>query len=114
MKKTFISIGVGLALLNGTTRVSEACGISREIYATQVLSTNQATASNAVVALRRFGEAGFNALLKSHQALLANHSDADARWLRLRAALDAVGGQRDCYASRLFWRTNFDEAKAGL
>jgi len=112
MRKTFISIGVGLALLNGTARVSEACGISPEIYATQVLSANQVTASNAVVALWRFGEAGFNALLKSHQALLANHNDADPQWNRLRAALDAVGGQRDCYASRLFWRTNFDEAKA--
>ena len=112
MKTTFISIGVGLALLNGTTRTAQACGISPEIYTRAVLSTNQVTASNAIVALRRFGEAGLNALFKAHEAFIARHDEDDSRWKQLRAALDAVGGQRDCYASRLFWRTNFDEAKA--
>src|SRR5947209_6690173 len=112
MKTTFISIGIGLALLNGTTRTAQACGVSPEIYTTAVLSTNQATASNAIVALRGFGQAGLNALLKAHEALIANRNEDDGKWNRLRAALDAVGGQRDCYASRLFWRTNFDEAKA--
>ena len=33
-------------------------------------------------------------------------------WQRLRTALDEVSGQRDCHASRLFWYTDFDQAKA--
>jgi hypothetical protein len=36
----------------------------------------------------------------------------DPQWQRLCAALDAVGGQRDCRGSRLFWHTDFVEAKS--
>ena len=32
-------------------------------------------------------------------------------WQRLQTALDAVGAQRDCAASHLFWHTNLDQAK---
>jgi len=112
MKTTFISIGVGLALLHGTTKAAQACGISPQICARQALAADTATASNAVTALRGFGQAGLNALLSAHETLIARHNEDDPQWKRLRAALDAVGGQRDCYASRLFWRTNFDDAKA--
>src|SRR5206468_3192348 len=33
-------------------------------------------------------------------------------WQRLRTALDEVSGQRDCHASRLFWYTDLEQAKA--
>ena len=110
MKTNFIRLCVVIPLLNVTTLL--ACGLSPEFYSSAVLSTNSATASNAVVMLRRLGNEGLKALLKTHEQLLAKHDDQDPQWQRLRAALDAVGGQRDCYASHLFWHTNFDEAKA--
>jgi hypothetical protein len=43
--------------------------------------------------------------------LLAAKSQDDS-WLRLKAALDAVGQQHDCYASRLYWYTDLEQAKA--
>ncbi len=39
-------------------------------------------------------------------------SDDDATWQRLNAALDQVSGQHDCHASRLYWYTDLDAAKA--
>jgi hypothetical protein len=33
-------------------------------------------------------------------------------WKRLAAAFDAVGKQKDCYASHLYWYTDFEQAKA--
>jgi hypothetical protein len=82
-----------------------------QAYAVRVLSTNEAEASHAVLMLRKMGREGLDALLQTHEQLIANHHGQDARWKRLREALDTVGGQRDCHASRLFWHTNFDAAK---
>jgi hypothetical protein len=109
MKTKFILI-CAIGLLFNTACV-RACGISPQLYAQRVLSTNDAIASNAVVMLRSAGRDGLNALFETHQQLLASHRGEEPQWIRLRAALDAVGGQRDCYASRLFWHTNFDDAK---
>jgi hypothetical protein len=108
MKTKFILL-CAIGLLNAAA--VRACGISPQLYAKWVLSTNDALASNAVVTLRAAGRDGLNALLETHQQLLASHHNDDPQWIRLRAALDAVGGQRDCHASRLFWHTNFDDAK---
>jgi len=89
-----------------------ACGVAPNQYAKWVLSTNEASASHAVIALRAFGPIGLEALFQTHQELIAKHDNADPQWLCLRAAIDAVGAQRDCYVSRLFWHTNFDQAQA--
>src|SRR5262249_29402307 len=37
---------------------------------------------------------------------------SDPEWQRLTAALDWVSRQRDSYASRLYWYTDFEQAKA--
>ncbi len=58
------------------------------------------------------GNEGLNALLKAHEPITPPFNKEDPRWLRLRAALDAVGGQRDCHASKLFWHKDFDAAKS--
>src|SRR5207247_2076765 len=39
-------------------------------------------------------------------------SKTDESWGRLKAALEAVSQQRDCEASKLFWFTDLDQAKA--
>jgi hypothetical protein len=63
----------------------------------------------AIRKLRALGPAGLTALLDAHPASLTNAAQLDPK---LRAALDAVGGQRDCLASRLFWYTDLEQAKA--
>ena len=110
MKTKFILFCLLIALFN--IAPARACGGTPELYAQWALSTNAALSSSAVSMLRGLGNKGLSALLETHASLIARHADNDPQWQRLRAALDAVGGQRDCYASRLFWHTNFAEAKA--
>lgn len=87
------------------------------------ISTNQTTAEIAIRALRERGPEGLQALLHTHAAIIQQHATApavvffgapapDKSWERLRAALDAVGQQRDCFASQLYWHTDFEQAKA--
>src|SRR5215471_12153711 len=77
--------------------------------AEQAVSADSAVADPAIAALRAQGPVGLQALLETHQALLANHAGPvqEAAWMRLKAALDAVGQQRDSYASKLYWFTDF-------
>jgi hypothetical protein len=88
--------------------------------ANEAVSENTVLAQAAIKNLRDAGPAGLEALLSAHrEAIEAHHGLAlvgttvnDAQWQRLSAALDAVGGQRDCQTSRLFWYTDLNAAKA--
>src|SRR5690606_28767339 len=67
--------------------------------------------------LRAQGEAGLRALLDAYgkdiQTQLGGRPEMPpTAWKRLTAALDAVGQQKDCHASQLFWLTDFEQAKS--
>jgi hypothetical protein len=79
------------------------------------LSHDAATASAAIDMLRAAGPQGLAALLEAHRDLLdgplaIRDRTADPRWPRLMAALDAVGAQRSCCTSRLYWHTDLAAA----
>jgi hypothetical protein len=88
------------------------------------ISDDPATSQHAIDALRARGPAGLQSLLSTHAELIAKHKavatnfaagsakDSDPTWERLKTALDQVSGQRDCRASRLFWYTDIEQAKA--
>jgi hypothetical protein len=86
------------------------------------VSPDPARAESAIQALRQRGSEGLQALLTTHAAMIQSHTirptvgfgtpTPDESWTRLRAALDAVGQQRDCFASQLYWHTDFESAKA--
>jgi hypothetical protein len=87
------------------------------------VSENASDASQAAAALRARGPEGLAAFLAVHaeamqrqlsaMALSPNPSNsANADWQRLNKALDSISGQRDCSASRLYWHTDFERAKA--
>jgi hypothetical protein len=88
--------------------------------ATDALSENADLAQAAIKSLREAGPAGLEALLSAHREIIEARGGAalvgkvvdDGRRQRLLAALDAVGGQRDCLTSRLFWYTDLNAAKA--
>jgi len=61
--------------------------------------------------LRAEGPAGLDALLAEHEDVLKNGA-ADPLWPRVTRALDKVAAQKDAYASRLFWYTDIEQAKA--
>src|SRR5262245_24827359 len=92
-------------------------------HAQRAVSENSAEAAPAITVLRAKGAAGLAAFLAVHQEEIQRHvtppisplqtnGTIDARWERLRKALDTIGGQRDCAASRLFWHTDLAKAKA--
>jgi hypothetical protein len=92
--------------------------------AVQAVSPDRAEARSAIAKLRDAGPAGLQALVSAHAEQIQTHSghsrsllletplSDNAAWERLRAALDVVGQQRDCYVSQLYWYTDFEQAKA--
>ena len=112
------------------TAPAQACGsylnqIDLKNLAERAVSGNPAEATPAISALRARGAPGLAAFLAVHQEEIQRHVAAppdfslvrtnrtiDARWERLSKALDTISGQRDCAASRLFWHTDLEEAKA--
>jgi hypothetical protein len=75
------------------------------------LSDDPRVAQDACDRLRAQGPPGLAALYETYSDVVA-HGASDARWARLSAALDRVSGQKDDFASRLFWYTDFDQARA--
>jgi hypothetical protein len=95
----------GLAANPGTIDPAPAGAVSGEA----------AVASASIAALRSRGPAGLNLLLDTYAADIARIQRGETppeNWERLRAALDAVAGQRDAYASGLYWYTDLDAALA--
>jgi hypothetical protein len=127
LKRFSISIAsaITVAVLGLAVPRASACGDYAESgiliqLADQAVSPDEALASRARVKLREFGPRGLKALLDRHGAMLAQHRSAmpltnsatTGAWSRLSRALDSVGQQRDCASSRLFWHTDFEQAKA--
>jgi hypothetical protein len=119
---------LGVLLLG--TAPTQGCGsylseIDLKKLAERAVSGNLAEAAPAIAALRARGATGLAAFLAVHELEIQRHRAApagsslartnrtmDAHWERLSKALDTISGQRDCVASRLFWHTDLDEAKA--
>ncbi|MDZ8030169.1 hypothetical protein [Nostoc sp. DedSLP04] len=69
--------------------------------------------SQEVSVLRKQGPKGLEVFLKSHaNTLNTASSGAVLPSPALRLALDELCQQRDCYASRLYWYTDIEQAKA--
>jgi len=87
-----------------------------------ILDKNPVVAAGAIAQLRQLGPEGLLALqtqfadtIVKYRSAEANAQTAvgsDADWQKIKTALDQVGGQYDCYASRLFWYTDLNEAEA--
>jgi len=82
----------------------------------EATSTDEGMASAAVAALRARGQSGLDQLLAAHAEeveRLRRHPRAmrEPAMRRLSAAIDSVAGQRDAYASGLFWYTDLSAAK---
>lgn len=76
----------------------------------QAMSKNQAESVAAIAQLRAQGPRGLQSFLNTHSKNLNTPASPDRQ--RLRATLDQICEQRDCYASQLYWYTDFNQAKA--
>jgi hypothetical protein len=82
---------------------SADCYQSVELLVATANSPDPATAQQSITALRNYGPAGLKALLQAYDR---------APSPGLIPAIDSVAGQRGALVSRLFWYTDFDQAKA--
>lgn len=83
--------------------------------ADQAISIDQNVAQKAQEQLRAAGPQGLQALEQRFaKEILQCRVDAitNARWKRISAALDRVGGQYDNFSSGLYWYTDLEKAKA--
>jgi hypothetical protein len=113
-----------LAVALSRSQYAAACGGPYDdelpTLAAQVVSDDPAVRSEAIDALRVAGPEGLQALFAAHGPTILKNvagerpagSPDDAAWERIRQALDAVGGQRGCATSHLYWYTDLEQAKA--
>jgi hypothetical protein len=94
-----VSARIPSAIANGGA-VSETPSASRGAKDVVASSSN-------IAALRDRGPAGLKTFLETYGNQLTSTANP-----QLRAALDRLCQQRDCYASRLYWYTDLEQAKA--
>jgi hypothetical protein len=84
------------------------------LIATGIAATpNDDLSSRRLKALRADGPAGLQRLLDENRGILARGPQAgDANWRRVADAIDTVAAQRDAWASKIYWYTDLDQAKA--
>lgn len=114
---TLVFSAATLVTFSGKVRA----GVSNDLQqlVRSALAEDTATARRATTALREKGDAGLDALFSAYAADIEKALTSPAftisknsSWQRMSAALDAVSRQRDCFASRLYWQTDFEKAKA--
>src|SRR5687767_553990 len=127
MRIKLLALLLVFASVNFVTSVNFAAAASNnnrsamEALAFKSVSVDSEESEQAIAALRAEGQAGLQAFLSAHaDKLKSNRLDLsspvsqkeDPEWERLRAALDQLCKQKDCYGSRLYWHTDIEQAKA--
>jgi len=122
MRRAFsnwIAIGAaGIAMLLTASSAIAGDNLEHMNLVASAISENSEVSNRAIAALRIEGRAGFESLYDAHRSEIEKHvaegsiHDPDPVWQRLLTALDGIAGQRDCYASQLFWYTDLEKAKA--
>ncbi len=115
MQRTNCGVMLAVAIIATATfpsAAAKACGpvANLQAQARLAMSPNKEQAQSAITALRAAGPAGLNVLVQEYRPLIEKH-DGQPDWPRVKAAIDAVGGQYDCYTSKLYWYTDWDAAQ---
>ncbi|MDF5739807.1 MULTISPECIES: hypothetical protein [unclassified Nostoc] len=97
MKLTSVNTVIALMLIS--------VGFSQTAY-TQTPATGYTQLTQQVAEFRSQGALGLEKFLNTHLEELKNPSP------QMRQALDTLCQQRDCYASKLYWYTDLEQAKA--
>jgi hypothetical protein len=105
---SFVSSGFASSIGNRNSLAS---------FARKAASANASESADAIAALRAAGPSGLEAFLTEHDAELKrdpseSSGSASASRQIIKAALDRVCQQKDCWASRLYWHTDLERAKA--
>jgi hypothetical protein len=127
-----IALSMSGAVLAGplTARCNTAGKYSMKSLARRAAVANGDDSANAIAELRSMGPEGLRAFLEANspdiEAAVKTHGDLRNKALphqdnkagqddqgdHVLAALDSICQQKDCYASRLYWYTDLDQAKS--
>jgi hypothetical protein len=105
------SLVVSVMLASAAPPSDRTPNTSIKLLAHRALATDRAESEKAIVELRSMGPDGLRAFLET------NRSDIDAAMIpgnpssRVLDSLDSLCQQKDCYASRLYWYTDLEQAK---
>jgi hypothetical protein len=110
-----LSAGVLMSVMLATS--AAACGGgSLRMLARDLLAEDAARAEEALAELRSAGPKGLEVVLAVYAEEVARADElarqGDPRWRRIAAAIDKIAGQKDAWASGLYWYTDIEEAKA--
>ncbi|HXG66440.1 MAG TPA: hypothetical protein VNO70_15180 [Blastocatellia bacterium] len=111
MRLKILTLVVILASANFSFAAFAPNGPGLTALARRAVSADAVESADAIAALRARGPAGLQAFLAAHDGGL-KAGPASPQWQQLTAALDTLCAQRDCYASRLYWHTDLEAAKA--
>jgi hypothetical protein len=120
LNKVF-SLAVVLSIVNVCFADTFGVANAGRAVARKAVAGNSSESVAAIATLRARGQLGledflaeFSVAIKDRELELGGAAPrpANPEWQRLSAALDQVCQQRDCYASRLFWYTDLNAAKA--
>src|SRR5262249_59503527 len=106
---------IAMALLSN---VPAKPGPTPEFLARRAISPHTFESLPAIAELRKLGPKGLDLLFQVNREQIIRLSAqspreraSDPEWQRLTAALDSVSQQRDSYASRLYWYTDFEQPR---
>jgi hypothetical protein len=111
-KKFFVSFLFVVAFL--TLAATSFASGRAESLARQAVSENPVESKKAIASLRSMGEDGLMSLFAVYANDIRRYMETgeqSVQWLKIAAALDSVAMQKGSYASRLFWQTDFEQAK---
>jgi hypothetical protein len=114
MRATIFTV-LAVPCVSASTLLGAGQGIDLPRLAAAAASGSAPEAEAAIHALRRAGQSGLDALHELYRERLGQNPSStrgeDPVLARIAGALDAVGQQKDCASSRLFWRTDLEEAR---
>ena len=108
-----------LVVLLGPAQAAWACATPTPQITSvieDIVSGDQEAADAAIIKLRDQGPDGLLALVTHYQMRQVKSPDGSMpatseELIRLKGAIDLVGGQRDCALSQLYWYTDLEAAK---
>ena len=120
LRNPLLALVAGLSI-GSTTLADSPTSHSTDSLPRRAPTINASEFANAVAELRSMGPEGLRVFLETHRAEIAaalktrgdspNHLPAAAD-NQVLAALDSICQQKDCYASRLYWYTDLEQARS--
>lgn len=110
-RRFLLAVTLGAAFVPG----ARACGDPLVPLAREAASEDHQRSGTAIAALRARGIDGLEAFFRVHAAPIQawkEGRDPGTDWDRITAAIDAIGAQKDCATSRLYWHTEMKTALA--